>query len=55
MTYKELLYSRAMSSDTTTKKGHLMILTNARDNVWEKHWFVLKRYADRTCTFDCDG
>ncbi|KAK2462276.1 hypothetical protein APHAL10511_005582 [Amanita phalloides] len=30
-------------SDTTTKKGHLLILTNARDNVWEKRWFVLKR------------
>ncbi|KAF8629621.1 hypothetical protein AX15_003358 [Amanita polypyramis BW_CC] len=30
-------------SDTTTKKGHLLILTDARDNVWEKRWFVLKR------------
>ncbi|KAJ7638375.1 kinesin-like protein [Roridomyces roridus] len=27
----------------STKKGHLMILTDAGQNVWEKRWFVLKR------------
>ena len=43
MTYKLLFYSRSVSSDTATKKGHLLILTNARDNVWEKRWFALKR------------
>ncbi|KAF8628160.1 hypothetical protein AX17_006030 [Amanita inopinata Kibby_2008] len=30
-------------SDSATKKGHLMILTDARENVWERRWFVLKR------------
>jgi len=29
--------------DTPTKKGHLMILTNAGENIWEKRWFVLRR------------
>ncbi|KAJ6543932.1 kinesin-like protein [Mycena capillaripes] len=27
----------------STKKGHLMILTDASQNVWEKRWFVLRR------------
>ncbi|KAJ7666502.1 kinesin-like protein [Mycena rosella] len=27
----------------STKKGHLMILTDAGQNIWEKRWFVLKR------------
>ncbi|KAK7061255.1 kinesin-like protein [Favolaschia claudopus] len=27
----------------STKKGHLMILTDASQNIWEKRWFVLKR------------
>ncbi|KAL0566226.1 hypothetical protein V5O48_015791 [Marasmius crinis-equi] len=30
-------------SDGATKKGHLLILTDAIQNVWEKRWFVLKR------------
>ncbi|EPQ59721.1 kinesin-like protein [Gloeophyllum trabeum ATCC 11539] len=30
-------------SDTPTKKGHLMILTDASQNTWEKRWFVLRR------------
>ncbi|KZT20641.1 kinesin-like protein [Neolentinus lepideus HHB14362 ss-1] len=30
-------------SDTPLKKGHLMILTDASHNVWEKRWFVLRR------------
>ena len=55
MTYKELLYSRSMSSNTATKKGHLMILTNARDNVWEKRWLVLKRYGRARGTLVCDS
>lgn len=31
-------------SDTPTKKGHLMILTDASQNTWEKRWFVLRRW-----------
>ncbi|KAK7471223.1 hypothetical protein VKT23_002632 [Stygiomarasmius scandens] len=30
-------------SDGPTKKGYLMILTDASQNVWEKRWFVLRR------------
>ncbi|EJD00829.1 kinesin-like protein [Fomitiporia mediterranea MF3/22] len=30
-------------SDNPTKKGHLMILTDANENKWERRWFVLKR------------
>ncbi|TFK56261.1 kinesin-like protein [Heliocybe sulcata] len=30
-------------SDTPTKKGHLMILADASQNIWEKRWFVLRR------------
>ncbi|KAH8115798.1 kinesin-like protein [Phellopilus nigrolimitatus] len=30
-------------SDNPTKKGHLMILTDATENTWERRWFVLKR------------
>ncbi|TFK43113.1 kinesin-like protein [Crucibulum laeve] len=30
-------------SDSATKKGHLLILTDAGQNTWEKRWFVLKR------------
>jgi kinesin family protein 1 len=30
-------------SDTPTKKGHLMLLTDASQNVWERRWFVLRR------------
>ncbi|KAJ7590600.1 kinesin-like protein [Mycena floridula] len=30
-------------SDSATKKGHLMILTDASQDVWEKRWFVLNR------------
>ncbi|KAF9004702.1 kinesin-like protein [Cyathus striatus] len=29
--------------DGATKKGHLTILTDARENIWERRWFVLKR------------
>ena len=44
MTYRGPLISDS-SSDTTTKKGHLLILTDARDNIWEKRWFVLRRFV----------
>ncbi|TFK22194.1 kinesin-like protein [Coprinopsis marcescibilis] len=30
-------------SDTATKKGHLLILMDAGQGVWERRWFVLKR------------
>lgn len=30
-------------TDTTTKKGHLLILTDASQNTWERRWFVLRR------------
>ncbi|KAF8966416.1 kinesin-like protein [Flammula alnicola] len=30
-------------SDGATKKGHLMILTDASQDTWERKWFVLKR------------
>jgi len=30
-------------SDAPTKKGHLMILTDASQDIWEKRWFVLRR------------
>ncbi|KAH7924836.1 kinesin-domain-containing protein [Leucogyrophana mollusca] len=30
-------------SDGPTKRGHLMILTDAGQNIWEKRWFVLRR------------
>ena len=30
-------------SDGSTKKGHLMILTDASQDIWERKWFVLKR------------
>ncbi|KAF8075903.1 kinesin-like protein [Lyophyllum atratum] len=30
-------------SDGATKKGHLMILTDASQDTWERRWFVLRR------------
>jgi len=30
-------------SDAPIKKGHLMLLTDASQNIWEKRWFVLRR------------
>ncbi|KAK0447936.1 kinesin-like protein [Armillaria borealis] len=30
-------------SDGATKRGHLMILIDAGQNIWERRWFVLKR------------
>lgn len=30
-------------SDSPTKRGYLMILTDASQDVWEKRWFVLRR------------
>ncbi|KAI0260499.1 kinesin-like protein [Gloeopeniophorella convolvens] len=30
-------------SDVPTKKGHLMILIDANQDIWEKRWFVLRR------------
>ncbi|KAG5643581.1 hypothetical protein DXG03_000634 [Asterophora parasitica] len=30
-------------SDGATKQGHLMILTDASQNTWERRWFVLRR------------
>lgn len=35
--------NKIVSSDSATKKGHLLILTDASQNTWEKRWFVLKR------------
>ncbi|EGO27133.1 hypothetical protein SERLADRAFT_354579 [Serpula lacrymans var. lacrymans S7.9] len=31
------------SNDGPTKKGYLLILTDAGQNIWEKRWFVLRR------------
>ncbi|KAG0695782.1 hypothetical protein DFH29DRAFT_954061 [Suillus ampliporus] len=30
-------------SDGPTKRGHLLILTDASENIWERRWFVLRR------------
>ncbi|KAH9950145.1 hypothetical protein B0H21DRAFT_831130 [Amylocystis lapponica] len=30
-------------NDGPTKKGHMMIMTDANENVWERRWFVLRR------------
>ncbi|KAI0643632.1 kinesin-domain-containing protein [Trametes meyenii] len=30
-------------NDGPTKKGHLMVMTDANENVWERRWFVLRR------------
>jgi len=30
-------------SDSPTKKGHLLILIDAGENIWQKRWFVLRR------------
>ncbi|KAF8576210.1 kinesin-like protein [Ramaria rubella] len=30
-------------SDTPTKKGHLLILIDAGEDVWQRRWFVLRR------------
>ncbi|TDL29083.1 kinesin-domain-containing protein [Rickenella mellea] len=30
-------------SNSPTKKGYLLVLTNATENTWERQWFVLKR------------
>ncbi|OSD01737.1 kinesin-domain-containing protein [Trametes coccinea BRFM310] len=30
-------------NDGPTKKGHLMVMTDATENVWERRWFVLRR------------
>ncbi|KIY73283.1 kinesin-domain-containing protein [Cylindrobasidium torrendii FP15055 ss-10] len=30
-------------TDSATKKGHLLILTDAGLNIWERRWFVLRR------------
>ncbi|EKM59534.1 uncharacterized protein PHACADRAFT_137422 [Phanerochaete carnosa HHB-10118-sp] len=30
-------------NDAPTKKGHLMVMTDANENTWEKRWFVLRR------------
>jgi kinesin family protein 1 len=32
-------------SDVPTKKGHLMILVDANQDIWERRWFVLRRYC----------
>ncbi|CDO74193.1 hypothetical protein BN946_scf185043.g245 [Trametes cinnabarina] len=32
-----------LRNDGPTKKGHLMVMTDATDNVWERRWFVLRR------------
>ncbi|KAH9894077.1 kinesin-domain-containing protein [Cubamyces lactineus] len=33
----------AASSDGPTKKGHMMVMTDANENTWERRWFVLRR------------
>ncbi|KAI0829273.1 kinesin-domain-containing protein [Trametes gibbosa] len=30
-------------NDGPTKKGHLLVMTNANENIWERRWFVLRR------------
>ncbi|EED79320.1 predicted protein [Postia placenta Mad-698-R] len=30
-------------NDGPTKKGHMMIMVDANENLWEKRWFVLRR------------
>ena len=30
-------------SDGPTKKGHLLVMNDANENVWERRWFVLRR------------
>ncbi|TBU27698.1 kinesin-domain-containing protein [Dichomitus squalens] len=30
-------------NDGPTKKGHLMLMTDATENIWERRWFVLRR------------
>ncbi|RPD62104.1 kinesin-domain-containing protein [Lentinus tigrinus ALCF2SS1-7] len=30
-------------NDGPTKKGHLMLMTDANENTWERRWFVLRR------------
>ncbi|KAI0922064.1 hypothetical protein AcV5_000508 [Taiwanofungus camphoratus] len=30
-------------NDGPTKKGHMMIMVDANENVWERRWFVLRR------------
>ncbi|KAI0637640.1 kinesin-domain-containing protein [Trametes polyzona] len=30
-------------NDGPTKKGHLIVMTDANENVWERRWFVLRR------------
>ncbi|EIW62237.1 kinesin-domain-containing protein [Trametes versicolor FP-101664 SS1] len=30
-------------NDGPTKKGHLMVMTDANENIWERRWFVLRR------------
>lgn len=30
-------------SDVPTKKGHLMIMVDANEDIWERRWFVLRR------------
>ena len=32
-----------ISDTAATKKGHLLILVDANQNVWERRWFVLRR------------
>ncbi|KAH9938671.1 uncharacterized protein B0H18DRAFT_1081243 [Fomitopsis serialis] len=31
------------SADGPTKKGHMLIMIDANENVWERRWFVLRR------------
>ena len=35
--------------DGATKKGHLMLLIDANCNLWDKRWFVLRRYVLLIC------
>ena len=37
------LFTHMIISDNYLKKGHLMLMTDANTNEWQKRWFVLKR------------
>ena len=42
---KRVSNTRLCCSDGPTKKGHLMLMTDANENIWERRWFVLRRCA----------
>lgn len=44
---------RCSYSDGPTKKGHLMLMTDANTNSWERRWFVLRRCVPRSSASWC--